>query len=95
MVSKSGDGPQKERKVVNVYILHRSEQMFSQGQHSPPLPPARIDKIVNSAMGCKMMALLDCFLGYHQIWLHRADEEKTSFITPFGIYCYLRMPEGL
>jgi hypothetical protein len=41
------------------------------------------------------MALLDCFSGYHQIWLHEEDEEKTSFITPSGTYCYLRMPEGL
>jgi hypothetical protein len=55
----------------------------------------RIDKIVDVAMGCEMMALLDCFSGYHQIWFHREDEEKTSFITPFGTYCYLRMPEGL
>jgi hypothetical protein len=42
-----------------------------------------------------MMALLDCFSGYHQIWLHKEDEKKTSFITPFRTYCYLRMPEGL
>jgi hypothetical protein len=41
------------------------------------------------------MALLDCFSGYHQIWLHREDEEKTSFITPSGTYSYRRMPEGL
>jgi hypothetical protein len=41
------------------------------------------------------MALLDCFSGYHQIWLREEDEEKTSFITPSGTYCYLRMPEGL
>jgi hypothetical protein len=41
------------------------------------------------------MALLDCFSGYHQIWLRNEDEGKTSFITPFGTYCYLRMPEGL
>jgi hypothetical protein len=41
------------------------------------------------------MALLDYFLRYHQIWLHEEDEEKTSFITPFGTYCYLTMPEGL
>jgi hypothetical protein len=25
----------------------------------------------------------------------KEDEEKTSLITPFGTYCYLRMPEGL
>jgi hypothetical protein len=41
------------------------------------------------------MALLDCFSGCHQIWLRREDEGKTSFITPFGIYCYMRMLAGL
>jgi hypothetical protein len=58
-----------------------------------PLP--RIDKIIDSAVASEMMALLDCFSGYHQIWLRAEDKEKTSFITPFGTYCYLRMPEGL
>jgi hypothetical protein len=42
-----------------------------------------------------MVVLLDCFPSYHEIWLCREDEEKTSFITPFGTYCYLRMLEGL
>jgi hypothetical protein len=41
------------------------------------------------------MVLLDCFSGYHKIWLRREDKEKTSFITSFGTYCYLRMPKGL
>jgi hypothetical protein len=41
------------------------------------------------------MTLLDYFSGYHQIWLCKDDEEKTSFITPFRTYCCLRMPEGL
>jgi hypothetical protein len=58
-------------------------------------PLARIDKIVDYAVASEMMALLDCFSGYHQIWLHTEDEEKTSFITSFGTYCYLRMSEGL
>jgi hypothetical protein len=55
----------------------------------------RIDKVVDSAAGYETMTLLDCFSGYHQIWLHKEDEENTSFIIPFGTYCYLRMPEGL
>jgi hypothetical protein len=54
-------------------------------------PLARIDQIINSVASSDIMALLDCFSGYHQIWLHREDEEKTSFITPFDTYCYLRM----
>jgi hypothetical protein len=58
-------------------------------------PLTRIDQIIDSAAGYDMMALLDYFSGYHQILLRREDEEKTSFITPFGMYCYMRMPEGL
>jgi hypothetical protein len=55
-------------------------------------PLAMIDQIIANY---NIMALLDCFSGYHQIWLRWEDEEKTSFITPFGTYCYMRMPEGL
>jgi hypothetical protein len=58
-------------------------------------PLIRIDKVVDSAVGCEALSLLDCFSGYPQIRLHKDDEEKTSFITPFGTYCYLRMPKGL
>jgi hypothetical protein len=41
------------------------------------------------------MSLLDCYSGYHQIWMKKEDELKTSFITPSGTYCYLWIPEGL
>jgi hypothetical protein len=58
-------------------------------------PLARIDQINNSAATSERMALLDYFFRYHQIWLRTEDEEKTSFITLFGTYCYLRMPKGL
>jgi hypothetical protein len=58
-------------------------------------PLARILKIIDSDIGCEMMALLDYFSGYQQIWIHREYEEKTSFITPFSTYSYLWMLEGL
>lgn len=66
-------------------------------KHCPkdPYPLPRIDKLVDIAIGCEVMSLLDCFSGYHQIRLNPEDEEKTSFITPGGTYCYKRMPEGL
>ena len=60
-----------------------------------PFPLPRIDTSVNKAACCKHFSLLDCFSGYHQIWLNKEDEEKTSFTTPFGTYCYTRKPEGL
>ena len=55
----------------------------------------RIDTSMDKAAGCKRFSLLHCFSIYHQIWLNKEDEEKTSFTTPFGTYCYIRMPEGL
>jgi hypothetical protein len=50
---------------------------------------------MDSAVSCEIMTLLDYFSCYHQIWLCREDGEKTSFITPFSTYYYLRMLEGL
>ena len=58
-----------------------------------PLP--RIDKIVDDAANSQLMSLLDCLSRYHQIWMRSKDEEKTSIITPFGTYCFVRIPEGL
>jgi hypothetical protein len=55
----------------------------------------RIDKIVDSTAGCEVMSLLDCFSGYHQIYMKEEDKASTSFITPFGTYCFIRMLEGL
>jgi hypothetical protein len=54
-----------------------------------------IDSLVDAAASSELMSLLDCYSGYHQIWMKNEDEPKTSFITPSGTYCYLRMPEGL
>jgi hypothetical protein len=58
-----------------------------------PLPI--IDSLVDAAATSELMSLLDCYSGYHQIWMKKNDEPKTSFITPSGTYCYLWMPEGL
>jgi hypothetical protein len=38
---------------------------------------------------------LDAFSGYHQIKMAREDKEKTTFITPCGVYYYVCMPFGL
>jgi hypothetical protein len=57
-----------------------------------PLP--RIDSLVDATTSSELMSLLDYYSRYHQIWM-KEDELKTSFITPSGTYCYLRMPERL
>ena len=38
---------------------------------------------------------MDTFSGYNQIKLDEADQEKTSFVTSQGLFCYKVMPFGL
>jgi hypothetical protein len=54
-----------------------------------------IDQIVDSTTGSALLSFLDCYSGYHQIALKEEDQSKTSFITPFGAYCYKTISFGL
>jgi hypothetical protein len=38
---------------------------------------------------------MDAYFGYNQIKLKKEDEEKTTFITPYGVFWYQVMPFGL
>ena len=58
-----------------------------------PLP--RIDQIIDSTSGCEILSFLDVYSGYHQIIMKESDQLATSFITPYGSYCYVTMPFGL
>jgi hypothetical protein len=58
-----------------------------------PLP--YICQVVDSTTSCELLPFLDAYSGYHQISLAVDDEEKTTFIMPFGIFCYTKMAFGL
>jgi len=60
-----------------------------------PFPLPRIDQIVDSTAGCETLSFLNAYSGYHQIKMKESDQLVTSFITPFGMYCYVTMPFGL
>ena len=38
---------------------------------------------------------MDAFSGYNQIKMKEVDQEKTSFVTSQGLFCYKVMPFGL
>jgi hypothetical protein len=57
-----------------------------------PFRLPRIDQVVDSMVGCGLLSFLDCYFGYHQIPLKKEDQIKTSYITPFGAFCYTTMP---
>ena len=57
---------------------------------SIPLP--RIDLIADAMA---RFSFMDAFFGYNQINMDPSDQEKTSFVTGQGTYCYRVMPFGL
>ena len=58
-----------------------------------PLP--RINQLVDSTAGHKLLTFMDTFSGYNQILMTEEDQEKTAFVTSQGLYCYRVMPFGL
>ena len=60
---------------------------------SYPLP--RIDTLVDSTARHQLLSFMDAFSGYNQIKMEEADQEKTSFVTSQGLFCYKVMSFGL
>ena len=60
---------------------------------SYPLP--RVDVLVDSTAQHQLLSFMDIFLGYNHIKMDEADQEKTSFVTSQGLFCYKVMPLGL
>ena len=58
-----------------------------------PLP--RIDQLVDSTAGHKLLTSVDAFSRYNQIQMAEEDQEKIAFITIQGLYYYQVMPFGL
>ena len=60
---------------------------------SYPLP--RIDTLVDSTARHELLSFMDAFSGYNQIKMNEKDQERTSFVTSQGLFCYKMMPFGL
>ena len=60
---------------------------------SYPFP--RIDTLVNSTAKHELLSFMDAFSGYNQIKMNKDDQERTSFVTSQGVFCYKVMPFGL
>ena len=60
---------------------------------SYPLP--QINILVDSTARHQLLSFMDTFSGYNQIKLDEANQEKTSFVTSQGLFCYKVMSFGL
>ena len=55
----------------------------------------KIDQLVDSTAGHKLLTFMDAFSRYNQIKMAEEDQEKTAFIISQWLYCYKVMPFGL
>ena len=58
-----------------------------------PLP--RIDETLESMGGAKVFSSLDLAHGYFQVTMHPNSVSKTAFRVPWGLFEFLRLPQGL
>ena len=58
-----------------------------------PLP--KVDEILAQLSGAKVFSKLDANSGFRQIPLTKKSRPLTTFITPFGRYCFNKMPFGI
>lgn len=55
----------------------------------------RIEETFEALSGAQYFTSLDLAHGYFQIVMDRESIEKTAFRVPWGLYEFLRMPQGL
>ena len=60
---------------------------------SYPLP--WIDIMVDSTVRHELLSFMDAFSGYNQIKMEEDDQERISFVTSQGLFCYKIMSFGL
>jgi hypothetical protein len=91
MVEKKKDEP----AIVKIWRMCVDYTNLNKACPKDPFPLPRIDQVIDSTAECELLSFVDAYSGFHQIPLYQPDQIKTSFITPYGAYCYRTMPFGL
>jgi hypothetical protein len=81
----------------NTKVLHMSVDYTGLNKAFPkdPFPLPCIDQVIDSMAGSELLSFLDACSGYHQIKMKESAQLVTSFVTPYGMYCYVMMPLDL
>ena len=57
-------------------------------------PPPNILDFTSRISSSTVFSKLDLYKGYYQVPINEEDGQKTVFITPFGMFEFLRLPFG-
>ncbi|MCO5598338.1 hypothetical protein L7F22_052432 [Adiantum nelumboides] len=60
-----------------------------------PYPLPFIDQLLDAVAGFERYSVCDGYSGYFQLILAPEDRKKTTFITPWGCFCFCCLPFGL
>jgi hypothetical protein len=83
--------PKKDGKV-RMCVDYRD---LNKASPKDDFPFPHINTLVDNTARFVVFSFMDGFSGYNQIKMDPDDMEKTTFITPWGTYCYKVMPFGL
>jgi hypothetical protein len=79
LVEKKKDEP----AIVKIWRMCVDYTNLNKTYPKDPFPLPWIDQVIDSTAGCELLSFVE------------PDQIKTSFITPYGAYCYLTMSFGL
>ena len=83
--------PKADNRVRICVDLTRLNQSVCRERHIMPA----VEQILAQLAGARIFSKLDANSGFWQIPLSRESALLTTFITPFGRYCFHRLPFGI
>ena len=101
MITKSVNYPDWLANVVPIPKKDEKVRMcvdfrdLNKASPKDDIPLPHIDVLLDNTEGHALLSYIDGFSGYNSIKMALEDIKKTSFITPWGTYCYKVMPFGL
>ena len=85
VITRKHDG--SPRRTVDLSPLNK----FCQRETFAMEPPFKLARRIPSGT---WKTVTDAWNGYHSVPLRESDRHLTTFITPFGRWCYTRSPQG-
>ena len=75
---------------ICVYLMHLNQSVLREYH---PLP--NVDDTLAQLTGAKKFTILDANCGFWQIPLTKTSRLLTTFITPIGRFCFIKLPFGI
>ena len=83
------------QRIVTGYRMVIDFRKLNKATRKNHYPLPFIDQLLERLSKHTHFCFLDGYSGFSQIPVSQPDQEKTTFICPFGTYAYRRMPFGL